>query len=1501
MAYPFERSVKFCNTKSEKLRLWEKTRSYFSKVFIKKRAAPPQHTTFQFEPLEPRILLSADLSFGAANDELTLRLVEDQGQDVFQLIDTDSHVITSANRDSSDNLVNISGSVAGNLLNLDDSLIDAGITLNFSGGDGDDSVAGFGLDNNWRITGSESSTLNNNFFFSDVESLIGGSLEDTLFGSKHDTIWNIAGSDSGKVDGLNFFGFESLTGAADNQDTFVFDSGGLLSGLVEGGDGGFDTLEITGGEYQTVVFAASGPDSGMVLLDGSAIEYAGFEPITLDASVTNIAIDFSLLTLESDDNAALTRSGDTFTFASSDVTATFEQVTFDTGFESLLIDLGTGTDTLNIEADVSMSGNFSAIAESITIADTASITSTAGDINISAVSNVDTDLTAAIVVESDLDAAGDINIEASVDISDSLTELGDYAYTASATVDVSATSISAGDAVSIGANVLGLYDVEVTSTTALDDGSASITGTHSVRTAVAGGVSVTAGGNVNVVANDTSTVQTKLVPASDETGLGTFLDFSDVSSAINLTRDVTASIGDSTNGMASIGGLGGTAAGITSVTARIADHATNGGIAGIINSDIYGQHITTAADTVVASVTDATVQVDSLAVSASNSTSYIATAKGVDNTITGGTTAIITDSTVTATSLAGVSVSASDTAFLTATSSDFELDRSLLTVPLELGSSTAVNDIVRSVSAMIAGESNIDVSVGGVSVDARSAITVVANTDAQILDDAGISIDPVELTLNGTLATNIVGGDVTASITDSTVEADGDVEVTANNDAIITATAMSGSDTSGAATLAATGAFAWNAIGIEIENPTGATVGEGFGDVVVGSDQLVVSNGGNTSAFIADSNVDAGGNVRVEADSSPQINATVSNAAESTADALFGAGGIAGIAISGVVAANRIDTQAHAYIETDKAIAIQNTVDAGGNLTVSANDSVGVFSNVKMVSSSITSSDGSANLLGATIASFEDFDYRTDGTNSEDANGNGIIDVLLEFGQKVSLSTFFNGVGGSAGRVYEFLGSNRTLTLADQDYSDLDLWREILETDLIPQGNNFLPSNSLSYGGILVRNEVSSDAQARLTNVDVSTTDGNIAVTATVSAEIMATADATGTSSGGNIFGKGTSTAASGIVSTNVVLSTATATIENSIVDAGGVLADGDVTVNASNTSSIDASNHSAITTGSESLGVILAYNTLGYQSQDVLSLGVDALIDEFGDADPATVAATIADSKVTADGDVDVTATNDAKINALTDTAATSSAAALFGADGINTSLVLASNLLATETEARVDGVDLTVAGTVNVAGMDSAIIDATTMMVPTATETNELNFGIIDDGITTILNEYQFTTESGTALMEFGDQVRIAKNIGDVDDADALETGAVFRYMGPSGTAETLIPGTASSTDFTDFGLWQELNEFNALGGAGEALRKGLGLSSGTAKNRFGLIARNDIDARVEAVIDDSTLVAGSHISVTATEAARITALENSVITADSNTAKSGSKGGIIANNQV
>src|SRR5262249_19553619 len=111
----------------------------------------------------------------------------------------------------------------------------------------------------------------------------------------------------------------------------------------------------------------------------------------------------------------------------------------------------------------------------------------------------------------------------------------------------------------------------------------------------------------------------------------------------------------------------------------------------------------------------------------------------------------------------------------------------------------------------------------------------------------------------------------------------------------------------------------------------------------------------------------------------------------STASALYNA---SGTGFGGLLATNKVNGAARAYInEQDLTGAVD--VQAGGSIAVTADDKVGIFANVKMVSSSITTTDGGASVLKSSIDNSIPADFVTSGKSQ-------VRD--LKFGDTVRLS-----------------------------------------------------------------------------------------------------------------------------------------------------------------------------------------------------------------------------------------------------------------------------------------------------------------------------------------------------------------------------------------------------------------------------------------------------------------------------------------------------------------
>jgi len=213
---------------------------------LRRRRLLPRRRKVCIEPLEPRLLLAHDpLSYAASGAalNLTLRLEQDPGGAQILLIDdsdgTPAVVAQQALSETSQIL--ITGSEWDDSLTVD---LSASIPVPISFAD---------------VSRTDS----------DVLKVVG-----------RDATWDITGADAGTTESVTFAGVENLLGAPNNRDTFVFNPGGSISGEIEGGAGGYDSLVIEGGTYASVTYAATGPDSGTITLDGTTLSYEGLEPIT---------------------------------------------------------------------------------------------------------------------------------------------------------------------------------------------------------------------------------------------------------------------------------------------------------------------------------------------------------------------------------------------------------------------------------------------------------------------------------------------------------------------------------------------------------------------------------------------------------------------------------------------------------------------------------------------------------------------------------------------------------------------------------------------------------------------------------------------------------------------------------------------------------------------------------------------------------------------------------------------------------------------------------------------------------------------------------------------------------------------------------------------------------------------------------------------------------------------------------------------------------------------
>ena len=109
--------------------------------------------------------------------------------------------------------------------------------------------------------------------------LHGGAGKDVIRGPPAKTTWNITGAGSGDVAGVTFDQIEDVQGAADNEDTFAFEAAGSISGVVDGGAGGFDTIALVSGSFSVTTFTITGADVRGDHARWRVITYTGLEPL----------------------------------------------------------------------------------------------------------------------------------------------------------------------------------------------------------------------------------------------------------------------------------------------------------------------------------------------------------------------------------------------------------------------------------------------------------------------------------------------------------------------------------------------------------------------------------------------------------------------------------------------------------------------------------------------------------------------------------------------------------------------------------------------------------------------------------------------------------------------------------------------------------------------------------------------------------------------------------------------------------------------------------------------------------------------------------------------------------------------------------------------------------------------------------------------------------------------------------------------------------------------
>ncbi|KPA16567.1 hypothetical protein MHK_003228, partial [Candidatus Magnetomorum sp. HK-1] len=284
------------------------------------------------------------------------------------------------------------------------------------------------------------------------------------------------------------------------------------------------------------------------------------------------------------------------------------------------------------------------------------------------------------------------------------------------------------------------------------------------------------------------------------------------------------------------------------------------------------------------------------------------------------------------------------------------------------------------------------------------------------------------------------------------------------------------------------------------------------------------------------------------------------------------------------------------------------------------------------------------------------------------------------------------------------------IDLSTEDFTNTSQWEEISTfeiDDIIPGMDlNISDSDSTAFGGLVVRNDVRSDVHAYINKANVSAS-GDIWVRAFETAGIWAQDLSTVESSGGSMFGGGSSNAVSAVIATNLVLSNANAYVTDSILKTSN---NGDVVVYAENASTMIATISSHVKAGGKSVGVVLAFNTIGWDSQNILFNAIDSIFDtEIGDDNASLVKAYTKNTAINSSGSITVDAIMNGVFDALIENSATTIATSFGDNETLSVAPIISMNKLATEVEASISNATTLTAqkGDITVSAKDTSDMD--------------------------------------------------------------------------------------------------------------------------------------------------------------------------------------------------
>lgn len=608
-------------------------------------------------------------------------------------------------------------------------------------------------------------------------------------------------------------------------------------------------------------------------------------------------------------------------------------------------------------------------------------------------------------------------------------------------------------------------------------------------------------------------------------------------------------------------------------------------------------------------------------------------------------------------------------------------------------------------------DSTVD-TAGSLTVDATSSASITAAVVNTSESDAAAWAGAVGVTFDAVIAMNKVSSGAVARLTNTTVHADGGTIVGATDRAYLDSNIVLESDVGGskrADLIALGGAVTLNDVR------------------------------GGATAFVDTSAID-GGAVQVTASEQAVLNAYLASAATS------GPSKRLSLAASGLVATNTVQGGAEAYL-TGSTIGTA-TDRVGGNVTVRATNSCRV--NAFLVNATVSGEYSiaatlalntvgweSQNILFNTVDALLGSPEVADAFGNEDGAGakaylrdttveaTGGLTVEAKAGASItaeitndaeaSARRFTGATGLSFGAVIgmnkvaskasatiawsagysgaKTLTADRGVTVKATDSAMIGATITLIASAEAVSTSPFNDSDSYGIAGAVSLNDVRGGATAAIDGATLLVSSGQVLVQALADATINSSLDSETSSANDSLFGNGDSLAVGALIATNTVQGGAAADVTDSHLTTTGP--GGDITVDAVNTSTLKAATVNSATSEGISVSATLAFNTIGWESQNILFNAVDAILGDpliseaFGGETGAGAKAYLLDTTVDATGLLRVNATSSAGLTADIRNQAVSDAEALTGTSGMSFGAVIALNKTSSKAEATIDWSD--------------------------------------------------------------------------------------------------------------------------------------------------------------------------------------------------------------------